>query len=97
MVSMLTRIALKITLTLALVFAALTVRAETRIEMQGTAVIGNQELPQILYIVPWKKSGLPDMGRPPISQLVNEVLAPLDREEFRREIYYHRVFFENQY
>ena len=95
MVSILIRIILPITLVLML--ATLTVRAETRIDMQGTAVIGNQELPQILYIVPWKKSGLPDMGRPPISQLVNEVLAPLDREEFRREIYYHRVFFENQY
>ncbi len=95
MVSILIRMILPITL--ALMLATLTVRAETRIDMQGTAVIGNQELPQILYIVPWKKSGLPDMGRPPISQLVNEVLAPLDREEFRREIYYHRVFFENQY
>ncbi len=95
--SILIRMTLKTTLALALVLAALTVRAETRIEMQGTAVIGNQELPQILYIVPWKKSGLPNMGRPPINQLVDEVLAPLDREEFRREIYYHRVFFENQY
>jgi len=97
MVSILIRMTLKTTLALALVLAALTVRAETRIEMRGTAVIGNQELPQILYIVPWKKSGLPNMGRPPINQLVDEVLAPLDREEFRREIYYHRVFFENQY
>jgi len=96
-VNILSRMAPQTTLALALIFAALTVRAETRIEMQGTAVIGNQELPQILYIVPWKKSALPDMGRPPISQLVNEVLAPLDREEFRREIYYRRVFFENQY
>ncbi len=95
--SILIRMTFKTALALALVLAALTVRAETRIEMQGTAVIGNQELPQILYIVPWKKSGLPNMGRPPINQLVDEVLAPLDREEFRREIYYHRVFFENQY
>lgn len=97
MVSILIRMTVQATLTLVLILATLTLRAETRIEMQGTAIIGNQELPQILYIVPWKKSGLPDMGRPPISQLVNEVLAPLDREEFRREIYYHRVFFENQY
>ncbi len=81
---------------LLLLSASTFTQAETRIEMQGTAVIGNQELPKILYIVPWKKSGLPDMRRPPISQLIDEVLAPLDREEFRREIYYHRVFFENQ-
>ncbi len=80
---------------LLLALPALTL-AETRIEMQGTAVIGNRELPKILYIVPWKKSGLPEMRRPPIESLINDVLAPLDREEFRREIYYHRVFFENQ-
>ena len=86
---------LRSTLSLILLVMALSVPAETRIEMQGTAIIGNQELPKILYIVPWKKSGLPAMKRPPIAQLINEVLAPLDREEFRRQIYYHRVFFEN--
>ncbi len=91
MVSILTRMSLA----LILLFMALSVPAETRIEMQGTAIIGNQELPKILYIVPWKKAGLPAMKRPPIAQLINEVLAPLDREEFRRQIYYHRVFFEN--
>ncbi len=96
MASMVTHMKHHIRLCLILLSVAVIARAETRIEMQGTAVIGNQELPKILYIVPWKKSGLPDMRRPPISQLVNEVLAPLDREEFRREIYYHRVFFENQ-
>ncbi|VAX12948.1 hypothetical protein MNBD_GAMMA24-2037 [hydrothermal vent metagenome] len=88
-------ILLRITLSLMLAFMALSTSAETRIEMQGTAIIGNRELPKILYIVPWKKSGLPKMKRPPINQMINEVLAPLDREEFRRQIYYHRVFFEN--
>jgi len=91
MVSILARMSLA----LILLFMALSVPAETRIEMQGTAIIGNQELPKILYIVPWKKAGLPAMKRPPIAQLIGEVLAPLDREEFRRQIYYHRVFFEN--
>ena len=83
-------------LNLTLLLMILPAHAETRIEMQGTAIIGNQELPKILYVVPWKKSGLPDMKRPPIARLIDEVLAPLDREEFRRQIYYHRVFFENQ-
>lgn len=90
------RIMFQLTLSLMLLSTMAFIQAETRIEMQGTTVIGNQELPKILYIVPWKKSGLPDMRRPPIAQLVQEVLAPLDREEFRREIYYHHVFFENQ-
>ncbi len=96
MANILTHLKNKIPMGLILISAASFSQAETRMEMQGTSVIGNQELPKILYVVPWKKSGLPDMRRPPISQLVNEVLAPLDREEFRREIYYHRVFFENQ-
>lgn len=80
---------------LILAFMALSVSAETRIQMPGTSIIGNQELPKILYIVPWKRSGLPQMKRPPISQMINEVLTPLDREEFRRQIYYHRIFFKN--
>jgi len=95
MFNALPRIARQITLSLVLIVTAVCIRAETRIEMQGTAIIGNKELPKILYIVPWKKSELPDMRRPPIEQLVQDVLTPLDREEFRREIYYHRVFFEN--
>ncbi len=84
---------LRMTLTLFLIATALAVPAETRIKMQGTAIIGNQELPKILYIVPWKQSDLPDMKRPSIARLINKVLTPLDREEFRRQIYYHQVFF----
>ena len=34
--------------------------AEDRLNMPGTEIIGNQELPKALYIVPWKKSSLPD-------------------------------------
>lgn len=48
----------------------------------------NQELPKILYIVPWKKA-LPGEvnGRPQLS-LLNEPLQPLDPEAFHREIEY---------
>lgn len=84
---------MRMTLTLILIATAPAVPAETRIKMQGTAIIGNQELPKILYIVPWKQSGLPNMKRPSIARLINKVLTPLDREEFRQQIYYHQVFF----
>lgn len=64
------------------------VLAEDRIELQGTAIIGNQELPKVLYIVPWKDSELPQLSEPPLESLIDEALTPVDREEFRREIRY---------
>ncbi|MDH5443935.1 MAG: hypothetical protein OEY52_00170 [Gammaproteobacteria bacterium] len=62
-----------------------------RIIMQGTAVIGNQELPKVLYIVPWQKSELPDLSDPPLESLIDEALAPIDRNVFRRQVEYYRV------
>jgi hypothetical protein len=63
-------------------------QAEERLEMEGTAIIGNQELPMVLYIVPWKPSELPDLSEPPLQSLIDDALAPVDREEFRREVLY---------
>lgn len=62
--------------------------ADERIELQGTSIIGNRELPKILYIVPWKSSELPQLTEPPLASMIDEALSPLDREEFRREIHY---------
>lgn len=72
-----------------------TVHAD-RIIMQGTAVIGNQELPKILYIVPWKKSELPDLSEPPLESLIDEALKPIDRNVFRRQVEYYQVLKEPQ-
>ena len=67
-----------------------TAQAE-RIIMQGTAVIGNQELPKVLYIVPWKKSELPDLSEPPLESLIDEALKPIDRSVFRRQVEYYQT------
>jgi hypothetical protein len=66
--------------------AAIGVRAEDRADLERTQIIGNRELPKVLYIVPWKKP-LPGelAGRPTVSVL-DEVLAPVDRDVFRRQI-----------
>lgn len=63
--------------------------AEDRLDMQGTEIIGNQELPKVLYIVPWKKSALPDLEAPPLQSLVSDALSPLERDEFRRQVRYY--------
>jgi len=59
-----------------------------RAELDRTQIIGNRELPKVLYIVPWKKPIPGDLsGRPPVSVL-DEALAPVDRDVFRRQVDY---------
>ena len=62
--------------------------APDRADLDRTQIIGNRELPKVLYIVPWKKP-LPGelAGRPPKSVL-DEALAPVDRDVFRRQMQY---------
>lgn len=59
--------------------------------MKGSTVIGNQELPKVLYVIPWKNSILPDLSEPPLESLIDEALAPVDREVFRRETNYYEA------
>ncbi len=66
--------------------------AEDRIELESISIIGNKELPKMLYIVPWKTSELPDMNAPPIESLIDEALAPVDRDRFKRKIRYYQVY-----
>ena len=61
---------------------------QDRAEIDPTKIIGNRELPKVLYIVPWKKPLQGDLaGRPPVS-VVDEALAPIDRDVFRRQVRY---------
>ena len=54
-----------------------------------TEITGNQELPKVLYIVPWKKAQPGELTGRPVNTLLDEVLAPLDREEFTRQVDYY--------
>ncbi len=58
-------------------------------ELGRTEITGNQQLPKVLYIVPWKKSDPGDLMGKPVNTLLDEVLAPLDREEFLRQVDYY--------
>ncbi len=58
-------------------------------ELGRTEITGNQELPKVMYIVPWKKSDPGDLMGKPVNTLLDEVLAPLDREEFIRRVDYY--------
>ena len=56
--------------------------------LDTTTIKGQQGLPKVLNIVPWKRPGGGDLpGRPAVS-LVDDALAPLDRGEMRRQLRY---------
>jgi hypothetical protein len=59
-------------------------------DLGRTEITGNQELPKVLYIVPWQKSDPGDLMGKPVNTLLDEVLAPLNRDEFIRQVDYYR-------
>jgi hypothetical protein len=62
-----------------------------RLELGSTTITGNRELPKVMYVVPWKRADIGELGGKPLRSLVDEVLEPVDREVFGRENSYFRV------
>jgi hypothetical protein len=62
--------------------------AEDRADIDKTQIIGNRELPKVLYIVPWKKPMPDDLSPRPMVSVIDEALAPIDRDVFRRQVRY---------
>lgn len=75
----------RLLLLLALPWAAL---AQDRADVDATKIIGNRELPKVIYIVPWKKPAPGGLAGKPVTSVVDEALAPLDRDVFRRQVNY---------
>ena len=63
--------------------------AEDRIQLDQTTVIDNHELPKITYIVPWQAAQLPEQEKPPLDNLIDNALSPLDRDVLRSQIHYY--------
>ncbi len=71
-------------------------RVMDEMELGRTEITGNQELPKVLYIVPWKKADPGDLMGKPINTLLDEVLAPIDRAEFLRQVDYYGDLHSNE-
>lgn len=75
-----------------LLIAVVTVTAraeEARVKLHST-VVGNQEQPKVLYIVPWQPAQMPKLVYQPLQSLVDGVFENIDREEFVRELDYRQ-------
>jgi hypothetical protein len=63
--------------------------AADRLDLTTTTVTGEHEQPKVMYVVPWKKADIGDLSGKPINSLLDEALAPVDRDEFKREVVYY--------
>jgi len=54
-------------------------------------IIGSQEAPTVLNVVPWKDKEVKLEKKDPTSSLLNRVLEPLDQEVLMREVEYYRI------
>jgi len=62
--------------------------AETK-KMSGMSIVGNEEAPKSLYIVPWKSS---EIGvQTTLDTMLSEDDVPVDREVFKRQIEFYQV------
>ncbi len=72
----------------AVIVCAAPALAQDRANIDSTKIIGNRELPKVLYIVPWKKPLPSDLSGRPVASVLDEALAPIDRDVFRRQVQY---------
>jgi len=75
-------------LAVALVCCAVPAFAQDRADLESTRIIGNRELPKVLYIVPWQKPLPGELSGRPLGSVLDEALAPVDRDVFRRQVDY---------
>ena len=58
-------------------------------ELSGMSIVGNDEAPKSLYIVPWKSS---EIGvETSLNMMLNEGDVPVDRDVFMRQLEFYQV------
>jgi hypothetical protein len=58
-------------------------------ELSGMSIVGNEEAPKALYIVPWKSS---EIGvETSLDMMLNEGDIPVDRDVFKRQLEFYQV------
>lgn len=58
-------------------------------ELAGMSIVGNDEAPKSLVIVPWKTSALGDVLD--VSRVLGDGRQPVDRDVFLRELDYYQI------
>ena len=62
------------------------------VTIEGTRIRGDQEVPTVMYLVPWQPPEVEQLRAPDERLMVNQGIAPLERYEFQRLVQYHNEF-----
>ena len=63
-------------------------------ELSGMSIVGNDEAPKSLYIVPWKSS---ELGvETSLGMMLDKNAVPVDRDVFKRQLDFYEVSTANQ-
>ena len=66
-----------------------TEKESTAKELSGMSIVGNDEAPKSLYIVPWKSS---EIGvETSLDTMLNEGDVPVDQVVFKRQLKFYQV------
>ena len=65
---------------------------EEILSLDGARIRGNQELPNVLYLIPWKPPKVYRLDQPGNSLGGSSTLQALERSSFKRLISYHQAF-----
>ena len=57
--------------------------------LSGMSIVGNDEAPKSLYIVPWKTSEIG--SETSLNKMLTESAVPVEREEFMRQVEFYEV------
>lgn len=68
------------------IYTANVLAQDDEVVTMSTTIVGNQEQPKVLYIVPWQPATDITILSLPVTSLMSDVFDHIDREEHRREI-----------
>ena len=70
-------------------------RAEERLKLDKTTILGNGELPRVTFVVPWRDvpNKIPEMQLAPAA---HPLAAPLDKELYGRQTEYQKQLKEHK-
>ncbi|SCZ64628.1 hypothetical protein [Thiohalomonas denitrificans] len=77
-------------LVMCLVLPAFAAAEDEAKELSGISVVGNDEAPKSLYIVPWKSSEI-GVESGLSSNLMNDGMGPVDKEVFMRQLDFYET------
>ncbi|WP_101758230.1 cell division protein FtsY [Oceanicoccus sp. KOV_DT_Chl] len=72
---------------------ALAASADEGVITLRSTVKGNQEQPKVMYVLPWQSAERIEVEYRPDNEWLGEVFAPVDRDEFIRELNYRDAGF----